>query len=838
MNEAEVLPLLARMFPSFRGIPEDEARRRGEALGLFTARALGAGPQVLASKGIQIPPAAIQSVAASAQQATQSGQGGLRVLCELRPAIDEDRIYAAALVALAKLYAESLRGGSGRVPAAAPPAAAPAPAAPSGGFVLPGPPQGVAPAPAPSESGLIPGGVPLGPAATPMPGGLTGGLAPVGGGLDLAPSGGGAGDLDFAPAGAQIRAPAPAPAPRPAPASGGLDLAPGGLDLAQTRPAPPPPGRGVDLAPSGTGGGGLDLAPLDLAPDRGPRPASPPPPAPPPRAPSSGGLDLAPESGPRPASPPPPAPPPRAPSSGGLDLADEPEEHSGAHSPAAAAFLYDEGGVDEGGGPKDPVSRAFWSFERTGDLQHLQEAARLLQEERQNAPHVMAAAMAQGGMAKVARLQGDAATAKRLAEEALHHYPACPQAVEVLVRLQRGEAEAAGFRRSLARLAFALDQRDLGQVRALSDELIKAFPNEPLPYLGRMFAGSVASDEQELTTYLKAAWQRYPSPEHADWTFGGVVDADVATALLSYGRRPYKTMEEEGLLQTITDIDSKENLVAGSLRMAVGLAKIAFTRGGLDKNLQRQLHTVVGQGMMGLQYFEAAPEEFGKALMLAPPQEEHKAISNERIKCQALWRAFDKPGIKVQQKKFRCLGSEGMVALLKQRLELITKDRAARQEQLYARGPEIVEKALSDPVFRQEIAAAALEEAMDDPMEVVEDLDQELKEIEAERDASDEQPAKKKGGLFGAIKAAASSAASAAKGAQLKFREGQVQGRRNDALRRVAVCLAKDLNGYEFKHPYLAAFARQAATLEAYCDYYESEEAQVKAALGSLSFSK
>lgn len=821
MNEAEVLPLLARMFPSFRGIPEDEARRRGEALGLFAARAIGAGAEVLAAKGVQIPPPAVQAVAPTAQQALQTNQGGLRVLCELRPAINEDRVYAAALVALAKLYAESLRGGA-QLPPPSAPAPAPTPAPAAGGFVLPGPPQAAgapvaaapaapapAPAPAPGDN-LIPGGVPLGPAAGIVQPGPAG-LAPSGGGLDLAPSGGGSGGLDFAPAGAAIGGPAPAPAaPPPAPSSGGLDLADGGLDLAPSGPPPAAAGRGIDLAPSGGGSAGLDLAPLDLA-EPGPGPAPPP-------------------------AAPPPAPAP-APAGGGLDLADDPEPSS---QPAASYFFDEGGGADlgSGGGPRDPVARAFWSFERTGDLQHLQQAATLLQEERQKAPHVMAAAMAQGGLAKVARLQGDAATAKRLAEEAIQHYPACPQAVEVLVRLDRGEAASAGFRRSLARLGFALDQRDLGQVRALADELIKTFPNEPLPYLARMFAGSVANDEQELVTYLKAAWQRYPSQEHADMVFGGAVDADVATALLTYGRRPYKTMEEEGLLQTITNVDSKENLIAGSLRMAVGLAKIAFTRGGLDKPLQRQLHTVVGQGMMGLQYFEAAPEEFGKALMLAPPQEEHKAISNERIQCQALWRAFDKPGIKVQQKKFRCLGSEGMVALLKRRLEQIAKDRTTRQELLFGRGPEIVEKALTDPAFRQEIKEASLEQAMDDPMDAIEDLDRELKEIEAERDASDEQPAKKKGGLFGAIKAAASSAASAAKGAQLKFKEGQIQSRRNDAIRRVATVLAKDLHEFEFKHPYLVAFSRQAATLEAFCDYYETEEAEVKAAMGSLSFSK
>ena len=100
-----------------------------------------------------------------------------------------------------------------------------------------------------------------------------------------------------------------------------------------------------------------------------------------------------------------------------------------------------------------------------------------------------------------------------------------------------------------------------------------------------------------------------------------------------------------------------------------------------------------------------------------------------------------------------------------------------------------------------------------------------------------EEP-KKKGGLFGALKAAASSVGSAARGAQLKFKTSQLQTKRSDAERRVAITLATQLNEYEFKQPFLLAFARKAASLEAFNDYYEGEESQVKQQIQALSFAK
>ncbi|MGE0711017.1 MAG: hypothetical protein AB7N76_28430 [Planctomycetota bacterium] len=783
----EILPLLAKMFPSFRGVAPDEARRRGDALGTFAARAWTAGPQAMQARGIVVPPAVHQKLAGPAPQVAQSGQNGLAFLAHMRPAFGDDHAYAAALAGFAKLYAESLRGGGAPAPAPTPapaPAFGPASAPASGGFALPGPP-----------------------------------MAPSGGGHDLAP-------LDLAPpAAAHQAAPVSLSAPQP-------------VSL-----APPQP---VSLASPGGGGGGLDLAPpdaprpnawgdLDLAPEE------------PPARPSYGGLDLsdAQPAAPAPGRAAPPAPSP-ARGGGGLDLA--PEDDGGGR-PSLEDLLYGggdpaeealadggggEAGPGGGGPPKEPVARAFWSYERSGDASFLEQAAQALQQELQQAPHPMAAAAAMGGLAKVALLRGQRQQAEQLAQQALARFPACPQAVEVAVRIARGDAEAAQFTRGLIRLRFAISRRDPNELRQAATEMAQAFPQEPHPHLAMFFAASMQGDPRAIEQHLRAAWQRYPSQRFADRTFGGESDADVANSLNLYGRAPYKKMDEDGLRRTVEDTDSKDNLIAGSLKMAIGVAKMALTHPGLERPLLRRLHVAVGQGLMGLQYFELAQEEMSKALTLAPTPEEQKAVGNERVQCQALWRAFDKPGIKAQKGKYRCLNSEAVTRQLAQLLEAIKNDRQGREGELFDKGPELVQRALTEPAFRQELARAAEEEAIEDPLAQIEQIDAELAQIASEREESEERPAEKKG-LFGALKA---KVGSAAKGAQLKFKESQLQSKRADAVRRVAVSLAQDLNGFDFKHPFLVAFARRAASLEAFNDYLTAEEQRVQENLRHLSFSK
>ena len=750
MSDETILPLLARMFPSFAGIPPDEARRRGDALGRFAAHAWTAGPQVLAQRGVIVPPHTHQALAGQAPQVAQTGQGGVAFLSRMRPAYNDDHKFAAALAGLAKLYGESLRGGWQPPPIQAAPPAQPA----GGGFSLPGPPS-------------APGGGP---------------------------------PLDFAPA----PAPAPTPAPAPAPQAGGHDF--GSLDLA---PAPEPRRSswegGLDLAPEP--GGAPATAPA-------PAPTAPAPMAPAPSAPGGGGMG------------------------GGLDLLDD--DDSGGGRPSYEDLMYgapdaEAEALSAPGAPKEPVARALWSFERTGETSYLDQAQQALEQQLQSAPHAMAAATAQAGLAKVALMRGDRATAEQTAQAALARFPGCPDAIEVMVRAARGDAEAANFARLLVGLRFAIDQRDVGTLKARGVEMAQAFPDEPLPHLALFFAAHVQGDKQALERHLKLAWQRFPSPAYPERSFGGGgPDADVANSLNLYGRAPFKNMEEEGLLRTITDVDSKDNLIAGSLRMAVGLSKVALTQPGLDRPALRRLHVAVGQGLMGLQYFELAPEEMSKAMLLAPTPEEVKAVGNERVQCQALWRAFDKPGIKNQKGRFRCLASEAVTRKLQEQLETIRKDREQREGELHDKGPDLLARAQQDAAFRQEIGAAAEEYAQKDPIGAIEEIDAQLARIAQER-AAEAAGGGGKGGLFGKLKKAVGDAA---KGAQLKFKESQLQSQREDAVRRLAHTLAHDLYEYDFKHPMLAAFSRRAASLDAFLDYLKEEEARVHEGLRSLAFSK
>ena len=93
-------------------------------------------------------------------------------------------------------------------------------------------------------------------------------------------------------------------------------------------------------------------------------------------------------------------------------------------------------------------------------------------------------------------------------------------------------------------------------------------------------------------------------------------------------------------------------------------------------------------------------------LQLGPTPEETKAVSNERLNAGALWRAFDRPGIKAQKGKYRCLGAHGMSESLRRRLESIRADRGVREQELFSKGASIVEMAKSDGKIPAEVAAA------------------------------------------------------------------------------------------------------------------------------------
>jgi hypothetical protein len=177
------------------------------------------------------------------------------------------------------------------------------------------------------------------------------------------------------------------------------------------------------------------------------------------------------------------------------------------------------------------------------------------------------------------------------------------------------------------------------------------------------------------------------------------------------------------------------------------------------------------------------------------------------------------------------------------RLAAAQKDRAARESDLQKEASEIAALCGKDESIRDEVRSAAESLQREDPIIHVEVADAELAQFRDERaklaDPSRAAAPEKKGGLFSKIAGAAAAAAdkvtNVAKDAQLKIKESQAEGRRNEAVRKLGLTIAKDLREHEWKAPQLVAFAKRAATLEAFIDFHAEEERLAKVELEGLA---
>jgi hypothetical protein len=743
----DVTPLLCRLFPSFQALPPGEAPRRTEALGLFLAGAWGAGAAGLTGRGIPISEQAHGALVEVAPRVAQGRQGGVTFLSHVRRGLADDATFAQVLTGLARVYAESLKAGS---PAPAAPAAAPA-----------------APPAAPPSSG---------------------------GGLDLAPEGGGSHPVS----------PGPAPVGAAPSWSGGLDFAPEGVSLSGERPPPPSP------APAPSGGHGLDLLPAEEEQEE--------------RVPAVPDFLLA------------EAPPTKEPGQGALGVS------PGAEAPASnRQELEQEEGEDLetvlSQGPRDPTQKAIWSYQQTGEEGYLEEARQFLERDLQAAPHAVAAALAEAGLARVELLRGDRAKAQQHAQASLARDPSSPAAVEVLVRLDRGEAEEAGFLRAVAQLRQAVERGGFQGALPLARQLAQDYPDEPHPHLAMAFMGRAARNQEQFLRFLGEAWNRYPSQRFAHVPFGGMVDALIADALVMWAREPFKENDAERMARTVEDIDSKENLLAGALQMAVAMCRVALANSAKTKPVKRRLQFVTGCGLIGLQYFDLAPNWFSLVGTLGPTAGEVKMINAERQQAGALRRAFDRPGIKAQLKAYKCIGIQSLSEGLRRRLEAVRSDRAAKQQELFDKGGALAQAAREDTSIKTEVARAAEAESTEDPFVLLDALDDELAGVNAQREtlaAEREKPAGK-AGLFGKLKAAAAGAGATAKDTALKLKQGQLVAKREAALKRLGVAVARTLSDHPWQHPVMQRTARELAVLEAFFDYYDAEETGLKRELDDLA---
>lgn len=787
--EADLVLVLSQLFPAFRALPAGEPERRTEALGLYTAQVWAAGPDGLRARGVPIPPQVHGPLAPIAPRVVQARQGGATFLAQVRRGLG-DPTFAQAVTALARLYADSLRAApAGAAPA---PARAPAPAGAAGlratreqpnfaaliggGLAEPdGPPIVAPPAYAPPTARPQPSS-----AAAPALAAAPAPKAPSWGDLDLLP--------EDAPA--IVPAPAaPAPPARPSPSVAAPPKDYGGLDLLPEEPEPEPRGGpGVEEFDPGALGGDDEPPPARGA----------------------------------------PAPRPSAASS----------RMGAAVAAAAAAGPGDDSTpVDAETPPSDPVMAALRRFERHGDVAALGQAELLLKAEFGQAPHAIAAAAAMAGIARIELLRGRAAVAEKLARDALAKDPSTPLAVEVLVRLGRGEADLSMLHGGIFALREVIDGRDAQRIRGVADRVRKQFPDEPHAYLAMFMVGKLSGDERLLESGLKEAWRRFPSPRAATTAFGGSVDADLVDLLVSYGREVFKDKDDARLRKTIEDTDDRENIIAGSLRMGVAMARVALARPGLTRGVARRLTFAIGRGLVGLQHYDAALPYFGKAACMGPTPEDAKAMANERVQAGALRRAFDRPGIKAQLKGYTCLGIQSMSDNLRQRLEAVRKDREAKEQEGFARGTELAAKARADAALKAELVAAAQAAGVPDAFSTIDAAEAELAQIQRERQQAKDPPpaAGGGGGLFGKLKAAASSVTGAAKDGLLSLKESQATSKRDEAAKHLGVTLARTLSDVQWRHPVLKQLARELSTIEAFHDYFQTEESKAKAELGRLA---
>jgi serine/threonine protein kinase len=496
--------------------------------------------------------------------------------------------------------------------------------------------------------------------------------------------------------------------------------------------------------------------------------------------------------------------------------------------------------------PSDPAEAMLKALERSGDPDQLTEAIARFQEAIADARvDALASARAESALARAYLLRGDRANADLRAQAAIEKDPRSKDAVLVLWRSSRGDAERYRLELALAHVKNAIQRGKLDTARKLAERLRDAFPGEPHPYLALAVIARLASSEADFVDGLRRAWNAFPSKERADVTMGGL-DGIAADILAAHGRSVYRG-DGSLLRATLEGLDDKSNLIAGALRMAIAVARVALERGGLTLFEQRRLHFAMARALSGLRRYDAASEEIARAMQFKPSEVELAAIEAEKNFLTYMRHMLDSQGAPRQKEpRYHCLGAQALVALAQARAQLAGKERAARVFEIEKTGLLVAQLAQKDKGVRAEIRLAAERLGQKDPFETIEPAEKELAEIAQERLApsSDERPKAESGekkGFLSRIKsvagAAAAGVAGAAREAQLLLREAQAKSRHEQAVKRFATLYAKDLARPDSRNAELAKHARRAAALDTQAVVYADEEARARKDADRLSAS-
>lgn len=459
-------------------------------------------------------------------------------------------------------------------------------------------------------------------------------------------------------------------------------------------------------------------------------------------------------------------------------------------APAKAA----KGDDDDDDDPSRAGDRAVARYRTSGDPDDLDDAKKLYTRAAKTADGDLARGAARAGLAQVALLAGDAARAKEHAEKALALFPDEPTALRVLLRAQRqGEPERERIQGALLRARAALRSKDWDGALKVAPELEAIAPREPFGPMVALAVQHEKGDKKGLEAAIARVWERYPaSVTCADLPLGPELERPVVIAPLTWVRQRIE-QEREVLGQTVTNVDSKQNVISGAVQLAMGVSRVALaTRGKLSPIDEQELRKWAGQSLLAAQYYDHAKEVLAHARTLDRNSGHVLEINKDETNCGVMKRAFDKPGVKAKSGKLDGVGLVQHRKALAARLQMVL---AQKDEALgtYEQDEErLVAAVAASPERRKKLEARARKAGQESPFARLDAVEAELSKLDA-RAADVPADAPAAGGLFGRMKGGFSKALdnvkSAAKGAELALRKGVAASKQKEAARALAMRL-------------------------------------------------
>jgi hypothetical protein len=490
---------------------------------------------------------------------------------------------------------------------------------------------------------------------------------------------------------------------------------------------------------------------------------------------------------------------------------------AGTAAPVAAAPAED---ADDG--PDAAAARSIERYKKDGEADELANARKLYKLAVEKAPAGPARAAARAGYALTSLLAGDNDAAAKNAEKALQEDPLCALAISVAARAKRGEGSREKLKAAIARTRSAFKANDAARAGKEADALTEEFPEEPM---GKLVRIALAADAREDVSDLVAeAWKVYPSSHYPDLALGEPLDARVSRAAAAWGAAEVERGGTDALILTQRKLDEKENILAGAFQIALGVARTAIaTRTDISRGEEQELRTACGEGLLGLQYFDAAAATFDKAFSI----DRNTGVAMEAKKgterSQVMRRAFDKPGVKAKMGSFDGVGTAALKKLVGARVAQAMTEKDAEEGALLKEEVEAVKELIANLDRRSRIEQRARKGQIDNPLAPLAAVEEQVKDLESQKQALGAKETEKKG-FFGR---ALDKVKDTAKGAKLAVQKNLVEGKIGEAHKAVARNLRQAPTG-GWGDPVFDKLAKRGSAVDAKLEHLEDELLQAK----------